>query len=117
MAARSLREELKGMIVRQTLRAATKYALQKQANDANPLAGFATNIYNLVSERADLRSWMSLPLYVQAGRSIVPAGQKQIMLSGAGINQSVDIEVSPGGTTIVRVITTGGVPVIETYRM
>ena len=117
MAARSLREELKGMIVRQTLRAATKYALQKQANDANPLAGFATNIYNLVSERADLRSWMSLPLYVQAGRTIVPAGQKQIMLSGAGINQSVDIEVSPGGTTIVRVITTGGVPVIETYRM
>ncbi len=117
MAARSLREELKGMIVRQTLRAATKYALQKQANDANPLAGFATNIYNLVSERADLRSWMSLPLYVQAGRSIVPAGQKQIMLSGAGVNQTLDIEVSPGGTTIVRVITTGGVPVIETYRM
>lgn len=117
MAARSLREELPGMLVRQTLRAATKYAVQKQANDANPFAGLATNIYNLVSERADLRSWMTLPLYVQAGRTIVPAGQKQIMLSGAGLNQTIDIEVSPGGTTIIRVITTGGVPVVETYRI
>ena len=117
MAARSLREEIPGMLVRQTLRAATKYAAQKQANEASPLAGFATNIYNLVSERADLRSWLSLPLYIQAGRTIVPAGQKQIMLSGAGVSQTLDIEVAPGGTTIVRVITTGGVPVIETYRM
>ena len=105
------------MLVRQTLRAATKYAAQKQANDASPLAGFATNIYNLVSERADLRSWLTLPLYVQAGRTIVPAGEKQIMLSGAGVNQAVDISVSPGGTTVVRVITTGGVPVVETYRL
>ena len=117
MAARSLREDLPGMLVRQTLRAATKYAAQKQANDASPLAGFATNIYNLVSERADLRSWMTLPMYVQAGRTIVPAGEKQIMLSGAGVNQAVDISVSPGGTTVVRVITTGGVPVVETYRL
>jgi len=117
MAARSLKEEVPAMLVRQTLRAATKYALQKQANDANPFAGLATNLYNLVSEQADLRSWLSLPLYVQAARAIVPAGEKQIMLSGAGVNQAVDVSVSPGGTTVVRVITTGGVPVVETYRL
>lgn len=117
MAARSLKEEIPGMLVRQTLRAATKYAVQKQANEANPFAGLATNLYNLVSEQADLRSWLSLPLYVQAARAIVPAGEKQIMLSGAGVNQAVDVSVSPGGTTVVRVITTGGVPVVETYRL
>jgi uncharacterized protein len=117
MAARSLREDMPGMLVRQTLRAATKYAAQKQANDANPWAGLATNLYNLVSEQADLRSWNTLPVYVQAGRTIVPAGEKQIMLSGAGVNQSLDITVSPGGTTVVRVVTMGGVPVVETYRL
>src|SRR5690554_85654 len=117
MAARSLKEEIPGMLVRQTLRAATKYAVQKQANEANPFAGLATNLYNLVSEQADLRSWLSLPLYVQAARAIVPAGEKQIMLSGTGVNQAVDVSVSPGGTTVVRVITTGGVPVVETYRL
>lgn len=117
MAARSLREDVPAMLVRQTLRAATKYAVQKQANDANPFAGLATNIYNLVSEQADLRSWLTLPLYVQAARAIVPAGEKQIMLSGAGVNQAVNVSVSPGGTTVVRVITTGGVPVVETYRL
>ena len=117
MAARSLKEEIPGMLVRQTLRAASKYAVQKQANDANLFAGLATNLYNLVSENADLRSWLTLPAYIQAGRSIVPAGQKSIMLSGAGVNQALDIEVSPGGTTVVRVITTGGVPKVETYRL
>lgn len=117
MAAYSLKEEIPAMLVRQTLRAATKYALQKQANDASPFAGLATNLYNLVSEQADLRSWLTLPLYVQAARTIVPAGEKQIMLSGAGVNQTVNVSVSPGGTTIVRVITTGGVPVVETYRL
>jgi uncharacterized protein len=117
MAARSLKEDLPAMMVRQTVRAAAKYAVQKQANDANPLAGFATNIYNLVSEQADLRSWLTLPAYVQAGRTIVPAGENRIMLSGAGVNQALDLMVTPGGTTVVRVITTGGVTVVETYRL
>lgn len=117
MAARSLKEDMPGMLVRQTLRAAAKYALQKEANDQNPWAGLATNIYNLVSERADLRSWMTLPAYVQAGRTIVPAGTSRFTLSGAGVNQEVEVDVAAGGTTIVRVITSGGAPVVETYKL
>lgn len=117
MAARSLKEDMPGMLVRQSLRAAAKYALQKEANDQNPWAGLATNIYNLVSERADLRSWMTLPAYVQAGRAIVPAGTNRFTLSGAGVSQEVEVDVSAGGTTIVRVITSGGSPVVETYKI
>lgn len=117
MAARSLKEEIPGMLLRQTLRAASKYAVQKQANDANPFAGLATNLYNLVSENADLRSWLTLPAHIQAARTIVPAGQKSIMLSGAGVNQALDIEVSPGGTTVIRVTTTGGMAKVDIYRL
>lgn len=117
MAARSLKEEMPGILVRQTLRAAAKYALQKEANDQNPWAGLATNIYNLVSERADLRSWMTLPAYVQAGRAIVPAGTSRFTLSGAGVNQEIEVDVTPGGTTIVRIVTAGGSPIVETYKI
>jgi len=117
MAARSLQEDVPAMLVRQTLRAITKYNLQKQANDASPLAGFATNIYNLVSETADLRSWLSLPANVQAGRAIVPAGEKRIMLSGAGIYQALDVNVRPGGITLVRVVNLAGVPRVESYEL
>lgn len=108
MAARALREQVPGMLVRQTLRAAAKYSAQKKANDELGLLGaLTTQIYNLVSERADLRSWLTLPANAQVARLTLPPGQRQLALSGPGGSANVEIPVTAGGTTLVRVIDTG----------
>lgn len=107
-AAKALKDKIPGMLVRQTLRAASKYQAQKQANDSMGLLGaLTTQIYNLVSERADLRSWLTLPAYGMATRMELPAGNQVIKLSTSGGSASVDVPVRVGGVTIVRVVEVG----------
>ncbi|MBZ2189147.1 hypothetical protein K8B33_08560 [Alcanivorax sp. JB21] len=108
MAARALRDGVPGMLARQTLRATAKYEAQKRANDDLGLFGaFATQIYNLVSESADLRSWLTLPAYAQLGRLELPPGDHALTLWGTGGSATVEIPVTRGGITLVRVIDTG----------
>lgn len=108
MAAKALKERIPAMLVRQTLRAAAKYSAQKKANkDFGVFGALATQVYNLVSERADLRSWLTLPAHAQATRLELPAGRHRLRLSGSGAGATVEIPVQPGGVTLVRVIDTG----------
>src|SRR5699024_4568200 len=61
IAAYALKEKIPGMLTRQILRTATKYTLQRVVNkNLGSLGGIVTQLYNLVSELADLRSWLTL---------------------------------------------------------
>lgn len=109
MAARALKERMPALIVRQALRASAKYKAQKRTHEAfGPFAAFTTQIYNLVSERADLRSWLTLPAHAQATRLRLPAGEHKLELSGPGGSASVSVPVTVGGTTFVRALQPGG---------
>jgi hypothetical protein len=104
------------MLVRQTLRATAKYQAQKTANDNFGLAGaLFTQIYNLVSERADLRSWLSLPAYGMAAEVTLPAGEQSVQLSGPGGGATLTVPVRGGGVTIVRVVTAGSLMHTDVY--
>lgn len=116
MAARTLQERLPSMLVRQTLRAAAKYEAQKQANENMGVFGaLSTQIYNLVSERADLRSWLSLPAYGMATELMLPAGEQVIVLSAPGASASVTVPVEAGGVTLIRAVHVGNMLRTEVY--
>ncbi len=109
LAARHLREQLPGMLVRQTLRATTKYNLQKKANDDfGPVGAILTQIFNVVSEQADLRSWLSLPAYAQATRLMLPPGEHRLELSTPGGGASLTVPVVARGVTVIHVVATPG---------
>ncbi|MDX1802564.1 MAG: hypothetical protein R3292_00685 [Alcanivorax sp.] len=109
LAAKDLKERLPGMLVRQTLRASAKYNLQKKANkDFGPLGAFATQLYNLVSEQADLRSWLTLPAYAQAARFTLPAGQHSLVLSTPGGSATLTVPVVDHGLTVIHVVAVSG---------
>lgn len=113
MAARALKERMPAILVRQTLRAAAKYGAQKKANrDFGLFGALATQVYNLVSERADLRSWLTLPGHAQATRLSLPPGEHQLQLSARGAGATVKVPVRAGGVTLVRVMETG--PLLRT---
>src|SRR5699024_11520368 len=77
----------------------------KQANDNLGLLGaFSTQIYNLVSEQADLRSWLTLPASAQVARLSVPAGEHTLQISGPRGNTQVTINAKARSTTLVRVV-------------
>lgn len=109
MAAKSLREQAPAMLVRQTLRTVTKYNLQKKANDDfGPLGAFLTQLFNLVSEQADLRSWLSLPAYGQATRLLLPPGKQRLVLSTPGGSATLTVPVVERGLTVIHVMAPPG---------
>jgi hypothetical protein len=109
LAVKALKEQVPGMLVRQVLRARTKYEMQKKAAQQGGLgAQLLTNIYNLVSEQADLRSWLTLPANVQAARLPLPAGNHTLTFFGTSGSVSAPVTVRAGSTTIIRVVEANG---------
>ncbi|MFZ5724373.1 MAG: COG3014 family protein [Pseudomonadota bacterium] len=118
LAIKAHREKVPGLLIRQVLRARAKYEMQKQAAEQGGLGGqLFANIYNLVSEQADLRSWLTLPANAQGARLVLPAGLQSIELIGAAGSLSVPVEVRGGRTTIVRVVEAGGRLIPQTFAL
>lgn len=118
MAVKALKEKVPGMIVRQVLRARAKYETNKMATEQAGLVGsLLSTVYNLVSEQADLRSWLTLPNNAQIFRTRLAAGNHAIELDVAGISQTVDIGLQGGKTTVLRVININNRLRIETFKL
>lgn len=116
LAVKALREQVPAMLLRQVLRARAKYEMQKQALDKGGLGGqFLANIYNLVSEQADLRSWLTLPANAQGLRLTLPAGSRSLEFASVAGSLSQPVEVKAGRTTLVRVVEVNGRLLVRTF--
>ena len=94
LARYSLEQAMPGIMVRATARAVVKYNTQHTANekDKSGLAGLLMTITNLVTERADTRSWTTLPQEIELRRLLLPVGEHSVqvkMQNAAG--QIVDV--------------------------
>ncbi len=100
LARYSLQQAMPGIMTRATARAVVKYNTQHSAGESGSLAGLLMTVTNLVTERADTRSWTTLPQEIQLQRINLPAGEHQLriqMLNTAGrmvdvINEKVLIK-------------------------
>jgi hypothetical protein len=92
-------------IIRAVAKGASNVAAQKYGGD---LGGLAMNIFNYVSENADLRSWLTLPASAQVMRSTIPKGSRKLSIHPQGMNSSyLDLEISPGSRTLIHAVRTG----------
>ena len=92
LARYSLEKAMPGIMLRATARAVVKYNSQHTAQESSALAGFLMTITNLVTERADTRSWSTLPQEIQLRRLLLPVGEHNVqiqMQNAAG--QIVDV--------------------------
>jgi hypothetical protein len=92
LARHALDQEMPLIMTRAIARAVVKYQSQKSANQQNALAGFLLTVTNLATERADTRSWTTLPKEIQMTRVILPAGEQDVsieILNAAG--RAVDV--------------------------
>lgn len=107
LAVKSLKEKVPAMVIRHILRAAAKAAIQQKAKDsAGSLGQIFSSIYNVVSERADVRSWLTLPRDVQIMRIHLPEGTHRLHLAheASGASSDIDISINQNKKTILRVI-------------
>lgn len=101
LAITALKEDLPAALARQVARVYAKYSLGKNANDWGSVA---IQIFNLVTEQADRRSWLTLPQQAQIARKYLNPGQYNIQLDNSSPTQ---INVESGRTTLIWAIDTG----------
>ena len=92
LAREALDQDMPLVMARAVARAVVKYQSQKNAQEQSALAGFLLTVTNLATERADTRSWTTLPQEIQLARVQLPVGRQQVSIeifNAAG--QPVDV--------------------------
>ena len=106
LAARGLGEQMPGILTRQVARAVAKGVAAKAAKDQGGGWGeLAVTLYNVLSEQADLRSWLTLPAHIHVANGWVDPGTSCVTLadpSGAAV-WSGEVTLKPGRTTLLYV--------------
>jgi hypothetical protein len=80
LARYSLEQDMPGIMARAAARAVVKYNSQKSVSDNSSIAGLLLTVTNLVTERADTRSWTTLPQEIQLQRVLLPVGEYTVQL-------------------------------------
>jgi hypothetical protein len=99
MARRSLKDDMAGIMLRASVRAAASAALQYQAQrhadkDAAAAAGLAAFALSAVLQTADERTWRSLPAEVAIARLRLPPGVHDVTLRTASGEQNARVRIS-----------------------
>jgi hypothetical protein len=99
--ARNLEDRLALLATRSTVRTFLKRALRNSVKEEHgEWAGLAADIFTSVSERADLRTWSTLPDTWQAARMFLPPGAHELTVTAQG-GEAVPLgvfELEPGET-------------------
>ena len=110
LAVKSLQEKIPILLTRQVVRAGSKALAQQAAKEKFGDAGqLGMMLYSVISENADLRSWLTLPENVQILRVSLAAGPQQLRLQSPKnlLGTEITIDVKEGGKTIVYAVKIG----------
>ncbi|WP_338887374.1 hypothetical protein [Aeromonas rivipollensis] len=104
LAAKDLQEQLPGMLTRQALRLVAKEQLRRSAaKEGGDVGNILVGIFNTLSERADTRSWLTLPAEASSWQGVLPAGEVQLRLGAGSAMRTLPLTVHAGRTTLVWV--------------
>jgi hypothetical protein len=102
LAARALKDNFVSMLIRQTLRAQTKHKLQQEATaKGGEIMGLLIGAYNILSENADLRSWLTLPRFAHIARFNLAEGEQTLNLNNT---QAIKVSVQRQRITLVHIV-------------
>ena len=90
------------MLARAFTRLLTKQEMQRQMQqqDSSGLLGLVGTIYSLVTDQADLRSWLTLPGSGQVLRLPLSEGSHRLAVPGMGA--PLEVEIRNGRPTLVH---------------
>lgn len=104
IARENLEDRLGWVVAKSVARGLLKRELTKELEDQYDIAGrIAGDLFTFLSERADLRAWLTLPDSYQACRMFVPPGVHGFRLEAIG-GESVELgtfQLDPGETMLV----------------
>ncbi|UZE95667.1 COG3014 family protein [Alkalimarinus alittae] len=118
LAVKSLKEQVPALMVRQVLRGYAKYELQKQAESHGGWAGqLIATAYNIISESADRRSWLTLPQTGQVMRFNLNEGERVVTFSTPLAHTNVSLDVQAKRTIFVRIVNANNSLITQVYEL
>lgn len=97
-ARQTLQSEYAALFVRQILRLVAKYQTQQRLEKENQWAGLAAQLFNVLTDKADQRSWLTLPAMVQAAHFDLAPGNHRLEVGGYSLGER---PYPAGSTTFV----------------
>jgi len=108
LAAQTLKSQLPSLITRQVIRLIAKEKMRKKmSKEGGDVGNILANLYNLTSERADTRSWLTLPQSSKILRSDLSPGHHNLSLKVGATNKQINVDVKANRITLVNIIATG----------
>jgi hypothetical protein len=105
IAFKTLEAEMPTIVARSAARVVAKYQITREMSRKDDALGLLTNIFNMVTERADTRSWLTLPKDIYLVRMALEPGVYDINLEyvsnyGAILENKLvkNINISAGDT-------------------
>ena len=109
IARASLDDRYPAILTRTVARSFAKYLTYRKAKDESKVLGFLANLFNVATEIADTRSWVSLPHSIHIGRLDLDPGAYTITLEARDAGGSLiesktfeNIEIKPGQRTFLN---------------
>ncbi len=99
MAQKDLSERLPSIIIRQALRVWAKDQLRRQAAKEDDVGNLIFNVWNVLTEQPDTRSWLTLPGEIRSSSVVVDAGKQSLSVG----DKRIDFNVNAGDTVLVWV--------------
>lgn len=118
LAAKQLKDQLPLIVTRQVVRLVAKEEIRQQLErKGGDLGNIFASIYNIATEKADTRSWSTLPDSIHILKLNLSAGEHQLMLNINGTNQQVKASVRPNKVTLVKLASIGTYNQYQTYNL
>ncbi|MDX2369832.1 MAG: hypothetical protein QNK36_15760 [Colwellia sp.] len=108
LAAKQLQDQLPIIVTRQITRILAKEEIrQKLTKKGGDLGNIFANIYNIATEKADTRSWSTLPDSIHILRLNLPVGTHTLNMHINGVNQQIEVSINQNKQTLVTLNTIG----------
>jgi hypothetical protein len=108
LAAKQLQDQLPIIVTRQVARIFAKEEFrQKLTEKGGDMGNLFANLYNIATEKADTRSWSTLPDSIDILRLNLSAGTHTLNMHINGVNQQIQVSINQNKQTLVVLNTIG----------
>lgn len=118
LAAKHLEDQLPSILVRQVLRLIAKEEMRQQmSRKGGDVGNILAGLYNIASEKADTRSWSTLPDNVQIIRLNLAAGKHQLEIKHQGKVKVIEVEINANRISLINVNSMGNLIVHKAINL
>lgn len=108
LASKQLKEQLPSIVARQAFRVVAKEQLRrKMSKEGGDIGNVLASLYSIASEKADTRSWLTLPNRIHLLKVNLPVGQHTLNLEHINGQSAIDITINTERISLINLTTVG----------